>query len=305
MVMKFLFFRCLAFVVILSGAVFQVVAEDLDTALEAHKKAAQRRVYSDRALLDERNLTVPQTPTEEEKELDKKLRQMEARLDSQSAPAELSVMPRQTTSVPRPAEDKNWLTSALLDNAEAVTLTNETENSWLVQELERQKSLKMQESDAKENELVEKLLREKNQPQNSSPELDRLKKYQPVPQNILGGKDEDSGTPTYMVPQYGTPDPLAAVRFAPRKEKPTADPLFSPAAARSFSATENDMRTVKNPYSGLTARQPSSSAFLPDWDSNKAAPLTPMEMIRKSSPINRTDPFADDNMPQIKTSIWQ
>ena len=306
MAMKSFVYKHLALATILGGVVFPIMAEDLDAALEAQKKKAQRQVYSERALLEERNLTVPQTQTEEERALDKKLREMEAKSDRQASSDAVSVMPRSAPAVYRPTEDKNWLTTAVMDDTAAVALTNETENAWLVRELERQKDLKEQESAAKENALVEKLFREKTQPQNSLPELDRLKQYQLAPQNIIGEKDKISSIPVYTPLQKEIPASPAVGRFAPKKGTPVEPPLFSPEAARKSAAQDSLLRSVKGPFnSGSTIRQPFSPSFSPDENVNKAVSPTPMEMIRKSSPINRPNPFSDDPMPQIKTSIWQ
>lgn len=236
--MKSLIFRSLAIMAILTGAGIPVVAEDLDAALAAQKAKVNRRSYSEKVTLENHNLEVPRTLTEEEQELDRKLRGMDAKMDNQSAPSAMPMAPRPVAAVPQPGENKNWLTPASLDNDAAMALTNQTEDSWLVQELDRQKELKSQESVKKETELVEKLLREKTQPQSSLPEQDRLKQYQLAPPNIFGSKDKDADTPAYMTPKSGTPDPLAAIRSTPKKDPSAPPPLFSPEAARISSALD-------------------------------------------------------------------
>lgn len=279
-------------------------SDDLDAALEAQKKKAQRRVYSGSALLHDQNLVVPREISAEEKAIDKELQVKEAR--QETAPFSPLQQPARLSAVTvRPAENQNWLTSALMDDKAAVTVPDKPENSWITQEMDRQKELKAQESAVKENELVEKLLREKTQPQSGLPGLDRLKQYQPA----LGktrGADKNKDIPSYVI----TADPLAAVRPAAKKEKPVAPPLFSPEAARLSSLQGKEpLRTVKNPLfnlsPGASSRTTLHPVFSPEPDTPETPLLTPLEMIRKSSPINRPDPFADDHMPKIKSSIWE
>jgi len=308
-IMKSLIFRALAMLTLLVGTGIPVAAEDLDAALAAQKTKAQRRVYSEKVVLENHNLEVPRTVTEEEQELDRKLREMDEKMASQSAPETLQMMPVPVATVPQPVENKNWLTPAMLDNDAAMTATNQTEDAWLVRELDRQKELKSQDAAVKETELVEKLLREKTQPQSGSPELGRLKPFQLAPLNIFGNKNKDSDAPAYMTPKSGTPDPLAAIRMTPKKDPLAPPPLFSPEAARISSALDKDpLRSTRspslNPISSSPSRKP-VSVFSPGRSNPAPVPLTPLEMIKRSSPINRANPFADDPMPEFKTSIWQ
>lgn len=307
--MKLPIFRTLAMLSLLAATGVPVAAEDLDASLAAQKTKAQRRVYSEKAQLENHKLEVPRTPTEEEEELDRKLREMDAKMDSPSAPSAMQMPPRPIASVPQPVENKNWLTPALLDNDAAMAQTNQIEEAWLARELNRKKELKSQESAAKENELAGRLLREKTQPQSSSPELDRLKQYQLAPPKIFGSRDKDADTPSYMTPKSGTPDPLATIRLTPKKDPLTPPPLFTPAAARISSALDKDpLRSTRSPLltpnPGSPSRKP-VSVFSSGRNAPDSVPLTPLEIIRKSSPINRANPFADDPMPEMKTSIWQ
>lgn len=308
-VMKLLIFRMLAMLAILAGAAIPVPAEDLDAALAAQKTKATRRVYSEKAVLEDHKLEVPRTETEEDQELDRKLREMDAKMDSKSAPLTLQMQPNPNVTAQQPVADKNWLTPALMDADATLTQKNETEEAWMTRELDRQKELKSKEAATKENELVEKLLREKTQPPGSSPEQDGLKQYQLAPPKLFGGRDKDADTPAYMTPKSGTPDPLAAIRLTPKKELPAPPPLFSPEAARISSALDKDpLKSTRspllNPIPGSPSRKP-VSVFSSGRNTPDAVPLTPLEMIKKSSPINRANPFADDPMPEMKTSIWQ
>ncbi len=308
-VMKLPIFRTLAMLSILSGPGIPVAAEDLDASLAAQKTKAHRRVYSEKAQLENHKLEVPRTPTEEEEELDRKLRELDAKMDSQSTPSTLLMAPRPAAAAPTPVENKTWLTSALLTDDAPLAQTNQTEDSWLVRELDRQKELKSQEATKKETDLAEKLLREKTQPQSSSPELGRLKQYQLAPLTIFGSKEKEADTPAYMTPKSGTPNPLAVIRLTPKKDPPAPPPLFSPEAARLSSALDKDpLRSTRspllNPIPGSPLRKP-VSVFSSGRNAPDLVPLTPLQMIKKSSPINRANPFADDPMPEMKTGIWQ
>jgi hypothetical protein len=302
------FFVLLTAVTVGSGSLF---AEDLDAALAAQKKKAQRRVYSESALLHDQNLVVPRTVSAEEKALDKELQAKDARLDAQPSSIMQQPMPvRPATATVRPAENQNWLTAAIMDDEASLALTNAADDSWLMKELDRQKELKALEAAGNENALVEKLLREKTQLQSSSPEMERLKQYQLAPPKLFGSTGKDTEASLYTAPRGSTPDPLAAIRLTPRKQTPAPPPLFSPEAARLSSALDKDpLRSTRSaaltPNLGAPVRSSSRSSFSPTWGEPDPVSLTPMEMIKKSSPIHRQDPFKDDHMPKIKSSIWE
>lgn len=310
--MSVISYRSVVLLAALAACPCSSFSEDLDAALEAQKKKAQRHVYSDRALLTDQKLIVPRTPTEEEKELDKKLREMDA--ERERTPSGLPLVSRPAAPATRSAEDKNWLIPAVLDNTASMTQTDEDENAWLLRELERQRDQKADEAVKKDTEKANKLLREKINQQNNSPELERLKQYQLAPPKLFGSREkegENPATPSYMVPGSGTPDPLAALHLTPKKEKSFAPAVFSPEAARISSALDKDpLKSARssaiNPSLGMPSRPSSAgSVFSPRRDAPKTAPLTPLEMIKKSSPINRPDPFAEDYMRPFKSSIWE
>lgn len=292
-------------------------AEDLDSALEAQKKKARHRTYSDHVLIDDQKIAVPHTQTEKEKDLDDKLRDLDAKMDARPTPA-MQPGPAQqqpASATAQPLENQNWLAAAIKDNGAATALTNEAENAWVAQEMERRQGLKAEEAAlAKENEKAKKILSEKPKHQSSYTELDRLKQYQIDPQKTIGGigKDKDPDAPSYMTPRSEQLDPLVAIRLTPKKEIPVAPPLFSPEAARISALKKDPLRSTKspalspglNPYLNSPS-SPAQSDFSLNPKASKPAPLTPMQIIRKSSPINRPDPFAEDNMPKIKKSIWE
>ncbi len=308
--MKLFISRYLALAAVLSGTGFPVAAEDLDAALAAQKKKVQRQIYSESALLEDRNLTVPKTQSEEERLLDKKLQEMDARAATDASEQNLTRLssPAQLPSLP--VENKNWLTPALLDEAAAMSTPDSKEDDWLAKEKERQKSLKDQESTRKENELVDKLLREQTQPTTHvTSEMERLKKYQIGPQNLNADKDQGSAASVSKLPQSQRVDPLAAVRLTPKKQTPAAPAIFSPEAARLSSALDKDpLQATRSPLLNSSLGTPSRkspSVFSSGLNAPEAPPLTPLKMLLKSSPINKQNPFEEDRMPQIKRSIWE
>ncbi len=282
-------------------------AEDLDAALEAQKKKARRQTYSESARLENRNLEVPKAPTDQEKELDRKLRELEARAPESISMPEKQMVPSRIAVAPaRQDENKDWLISAVMDNKAAENSPGSEEETWLQQELARQKSLKDQDAAAKEEEQVKKLMQEQKELQSSIPAFDRLKQYRIDPQNPAGDKDSSVGL--YKLPQQKAADPLASFSLQKKKEPPEPPPLFSPEAARlSKTAAARSSTAVKspllNPFPG-TKPGVSMSGFPNRADKPEPAPLTPIEMIRKASPINRDDPFSDNVAPQIRRSIW-
>ena len=308
--------RCSFWILLtVAAACVSSFSEDLDASLAAQKKKAQNRVYSEKAVLADHKLTVPRTQTEEEKDLDKKLQEMDEKLDSQPHAFIQPAPSRSATATVRPTENQNWLTPAMLDKDAVAAQSNETDNAWLGRELDRQKDLKALEAAKKENELVEKLMHDKTQQlQKTSPEVDQLKQYQLAQPKLFGSVDKkDPDAPTYMTPRGGTPDPLAAVGLSPKKDNQFVPAPFSLEAARISSAADKDsLRSIRNPSinsainpnPGLSSRQV-RSPFAPSWETPKPTAPTPLEMIRNSSPINRADPFADDRMPRIKGSIWE
>jgi hypothetical protein len=306
--MRLLIFNHFALAIALASIGTAVVAEDLDAALEAQKKKAARRVYSEKAQLEDRKLTVPHAQSEEERLLDKKLREMDAEMDARPALTPNEVVPRPAAFMPRPQEDKNWLTAAVLDDLQSASMTNETDDDWLARELKRQRDLKDQESLTQENAMVEKILRDGTGSQPVRPEMNVLEKYQLPQPGILGGNRKTTG-PGYMTPQSGTPDPMEAVRWTPKKDPAAAPALFSPEAARLSSSVQNSIRPGQTPSftptPGVPVRKASSVfSYGRDRSDPEPAPLTPIQMIRKAAPINRSNPFAEDHMPTVNTSIW-
>lgn len=298
----------LAVVLTLAGTT--VVAEDLDASLEAQKKKAARRVYSERAILADHNLTVPRPETEEERALDKKLRAMDAEADARPALSLMIQTPRPASVVPRLGEENNnWLAAAVLDASSPAAPDPDIEARQIEDQLSWHQRLKEKNSaENLDNTQTENDLRDRiTTSQPGLPELDSLKKYQ---LNASGGLNtETKSSPDYLTPQDRSIDPLAAIRPAPKKETVTPA-LFSPEAARLSSATRPSSVISRPepalPSTGIPARK-SSSVFSYDPNQTGLTPqtsLNPLEQIRKASPINRPNPFAEDSMPTINRSIW-
>ena len=290
----------------LVSAAGSVAADDLDAALEARKKKANRRVYSERVLMDDQNLLVPKTPTEEERALDRELEQLERQLDNQFVPR--SEMTGRRPVAPAPVKPENWLTPALLDTeADDGLPTGKTESDWIREELERRKELQQhKEALAKEEAQVNKMLQEDSrQPfaTGSSP----LKSYET--------KLHDTLTPAIgrTAPHPVVLDPLGSLRPKEKTDLSGRGTRFSPAARSDSGVIKPAFSSSPSPSASSTPRRspqlgPPSSRTVskPSWDWNKSRtePLPPLERVRRSSPIYRKDPFEDDFMPDIKTSIW-
>jgi hypothetical protein len=262
-------------------------AEDLDAALEAQKQKAKRRVYSESAIIEDQNLTVPTTPTEQDKELEKKLRAMEEEANRPSAPPMLTPAPAARPVTPA----KNWLTPAILSPEQDPANSSDPsqENDWLSKEVERQQRKDSGTAKESEDELVNRLLREKNNPKSPLSEPKKPERSSPA----------TTGLPT--VPSSRPSGSPGLPTIPARTEQPTLSP-FSPVKP----STVND-----NPFRAPSARDKSKEkSQTPDISSGlgEAEPETgstsPIDLLRKSSPINRKDPFAADPIQGFKSSIW-
>jgi hypothetical protein len=291
----------------LATAGVAAVADDLDAALEAQRKKAQHRVYSESALLEDRNLTVPQAKTEKEQALDKKLREMDARADAPSRLPDPSMLRPVAQTMPvRPTEPANWLTPAMLDDSAAVELPD-NKDGWLVDEMERQKAKKDQTALMEEQKTADNFLHEKMQEQSTLSEINRLNQYPSAPpQNISSfNKRVPSSSDSSFVNPESDVSLLQPSLLPESRNPPAASLLFSPQESRASSPLSQDpLQQSKSVWSGSSPFSPSSSSFSPRLDVPAPVTLSPLQRIKKSSPINKADPFADDHMPQFKNSIW-
>jgi len=289
------------------GAAFSGISEDLDAALEAQKKKAKRRVYSDTALIENRDIVIPKTLSEEEKALDRDLERLESQLTRQVLPPRATVAPR--ILAPSPEKTDNWLTPTLLDSEDGEGLSSEKNApGWIDQELERQREIQLHKKAlAEEEALVNKLLREDSRNRTLT---------EKSPFNAYGSVLRDTISPSLIQPVSKSivPDPLGTLRPKEEASLSSTAPLFSPTARRnsgviqpSFSSLPSSPSSIQTPswrpqFGSSAPKKP--AGFTSNWDVTKPKPLSPLKRVRQSLPIHRKDPFADDFMPEIKTSIW-
>ena len=297
----------LALSAILIGAPFSGGSEDLDAALEAKKKKARRHVYSERALIEYRNIVIPKALSEAEKTLDRDLEKLESQLTRQVLPPRGAAPSRILR--PSPEKTDNWLTPTLLDSEDGEDLSSEKNvPGWINQELDRQKEIQLHKKAlAEEEALVNKLLRE-NSRNKTSTEKSSIQSYEPMLRNTI--------SPSLIQPVSKSivPDPLGILRPKEGAGPSTTAPLFSPTALHnsgviqpSFSSLPSSPSSIQTPswrpHLGSSA-QKAPSGFTSNLDATKPKPLSPLKRVRQSLPIHRKDPFANDFMPEIKTSIW-
>lgn len=266
---------------------FSFAQDDLDDVLATQKKKAQRRVYSTPAQLDEQDLVVPTGPTEQEIEIDRKLEALEKELDLQAKKNPIAQRAQPNPAITqKPLENKNWLLPAVLDSKQSEAMTTSEENSWVLKELTRQQAIREEKAALeKENELVNKRLQEEMKPKRFT---------------------ESALTPqARSIVEPFTPSEI--LRPLPSRPKPTQQSrsrnasLFSPDYTGSEETSSSSRKTIVSPF----IRTRSSEASSISWDdADKQQNSTPLKRVRRSSPIFKDDPFAEDHMPNIKTSIW-
>ena len=297
----------LALSAILLGTTFSGVSEDLDAALEAKKKKARRHVYSERALIEHRDIVIPKTQSEEEKALDRNIERLESQLDRQITPPPSTVAPRVFS--PAPTTPENWLTPTLLDaENEEPLLPENTGTSWIDQELDRQKSIQLHETElAEEEALVNKLLQE-----NSRNNFPTEKRPSYTYESAFQSRITLGETPS--VPAYSSFRPQGGPQSKKHTDSSKSRTLFSPTGRSDSGIIKPAFSSAPAPFSSprTSSRRPqfgssiqkSPEGFTSNWDTEKPKPLPPLKRVRQSSPIYRKDPFTDDFMPEIKTSIW-
>ncbi|MCU0857511.1 MAG: hypothetical protein MUC65_03800 [Pontiellaceae bacterium] len=307
--MKILIVRHFLLLTVLCGISIPAAAEDLDTALAEQKKKAQRRIYSDYAQIDDQNLTVPVGKTEQEKKLDKKLEEINllAEETARSLPNQLMARAQYSAQRVQPSvkENRNWLTDAVLNEKKSEAVPTATDNDWLAQEAARRKSLDSTEKEAK---TVERLLRGESRLQTAPADLN-FKNFQVGQQSLTGGKNPFSTESLFALPKAETPDSSVSFNLTSQKKTTPAPPLFPPQTVRqpsSFSQNpfQSSLNRLNNPAQNAPSGSGLSPAFYSGLNSTPAAPLNPLQKIKSASPINQSDPFSNNQMPKIKSSIW-
>lgn len=279
------FSRYILFALIFSGA---AAADDLDAALQAQKQRSVRRAYTESALLDDQNLTVPDQTADYSPTLEEQLQAMQNRGEQGTVGRPLTV--RRPVLRPTEEESNNWLTPALLDENAAVSM-EEDEPSWMEQELQRRKEEK--EFAAREQELQEQEQRRNAIPQTTTPAQERLKRYTTAPQPIITQSDEN-GSPSYLAPQSIRLDPLK--KSSSSRQSPPST-LFSPQASQTKPAEADNPFTIRAAAPGSGLRSPAAAPAR----NPQPEPETPIQRIRRST--FESDPFSD-SAPGIRRSIW-
>jgi len=292
--------------VIVAGCALFAPAEDLDAALEAQKKKAHRRVYTDSALLQNQDLTVPQTPSEIEAAADKEFYEAEERLNVSSAPRPKATPP---APVKTPAQNKNWLTPALMEKEEE----KEEELQW--SDYSKKADFHNQEGVtpkmSEERELIDQMVQERLQQPSPDTTLQTAPTdFQPLPKYAAPQSAPNRAGQGPATPSYRTPADIARMNLLPSvgsgKEKPSQSglKLFAPSSAiASPEARDNSLqfqRSTLNPHIRTSAPQAPLNML-----NQNTKPFSPLEQIRKSSPINQRDPFSENYMPEFKKSIWE
>lgn len=285
-----------------------VMAEDLDAALAEQKKKAQRRVYSEYARIENRNLVVPAGQTEEEKLVDKKLREKEA-LAEQERPSlteQLATQAAYTRSraqgLSPTSENTDWLTTAVWSEITAEAAPDVQEDSWLALEQARRQA---DESAKKEKSELERFVQE--QPRIETAPVDPLlKKYQTGVQTFSGNRDSSSRSSLYTLPG----STLSSGLSQDKKTVPTHS-RFSPQAVQPSSALQaSPFQTSLNRLNPpVQSQSPSANSLSPNFttasDPMQPVVLSPLQKIKQAAPIHQADPFSDSHMPKVKTSIWE
>ena len=286
------FSHCCCFVLLACGTA--AATEDLDAALAALKEKAQRRNYSTRAQLHERELRVPRSPSDREMALDAKLRVMEQRLQS-----DVSAQPGATRPPARPLRrpegNRNWLTPALLDDEAALDGFVENKDSWVTHELDRQKEVATL---AEEQQLIDRQVNEKLKNRSSSP-FSPTDSYNRSLQEIISGRPTDGSQQTSSKKSL---TPAGSRRNSSAEKHSFATSLF-PVKPSSRTTSRNSVSSKSQFFQVKRSTLKSLDDIHSEWNRKNQPPLTPLKKMRKSS-MHDMDPFADDYMPQIKKSIW-
>ncbi len=297
----------------LSVAAVATAGDELDAKLAALKTRTQRNVYSTAATLDNQDLVVPKGPTDEEQELDAKIRAMEKELDSDSAVLRQTAGPRRVTLLPQPSEEnKNWLTPSLLDDAGSRTSPfDEEESSWITEELTRLENARLgKETQADEQKRIDQGLQESIGPADAM-QYDPLQSYTESLQSFISGY-----TPTKEEPI----SPLQNFQRQPRLFQTSESDLYRTdlqqtstfGTQSSFSTTtESPLQQSRFSFPRRQSEEfsfgntPSKTPkFKSSWDVLNTDSFPPIRKKFQTSPLLSSDPFEDDFMGKPKKSIW-
>lgn len=296
--------QILLFATVCSGALC-FAEDDLDAALAAKKKAPVRRVYSERAVLDNLDIMLPKNTASRDKEVDELLERKESRdlLDRQKMTPAPAV---QNARVPmQKPSNKNWLTPAMMEESSAPEGILEAEQSWVELEMERQQSIRDREAAAIEEEkLVDQMLKDRQRqsfavPSSSSNPYSRdLKKISQEPAfNSLNSRKVDDNPFNSIQSSRSTESRSSSSSLFGTGRKNSGVIQSTRSTASSFGTRASTPSTYQSQRTSSSLKTPSSSSAL-DWTANKTKTLTPLERVKQSSRINQRDPFVDDFSPR-------
>jgi hypothetical protein len=280
--------------------------DGLDEALAALKNKRHKTRYSTNATLHDRNLVVQAEPTEEDKALDARLRELEKEMDnSPVAFSEQPVAPRRVVPQPQNQQDNNWLISEIL-NAEETTAQEEDEGDWMMAELDRQESIRL-ERDTQTQGNTEGNFLFSNPYGLAVPTADaEPERYGSSLQNVLSAQNGSSGSDqrpdpvtSYFTPTTTTESPFSLTQ--PTEEDSQFSFTMFPQHSSDDSSAQPALDSTLPSWTSTTEPQQTG----PSWNQQQQTePVKPIDQIRKASPAYQ-DPFSDDFSPEFKSSIWE
>ena len=290
------------YVTLAIGLALSAGADDvLDAKLNALKTKTQQRTYSTRALLNDQNFIVPKAATDEEKALDAKIMAMDKQPDQ--VPTVLARPSLPSPYIPRPEQEEpvNWLTPALFDDAAAKNNSSDEDgDSWIAMELLRQKNIKLGEVEPADGQVMFNQQPWSEMPNGSVTSYNPLKGYNDSLPNIYSS---DLTTPTTW--QASTED---SGFIYDRDQTPELNTLRSDPDSTS---TQPDSWLSRSIDSGVSSASTLPERFLPfgktqvpSWTTPDSETPAPSKRIRRTLPTPTENPFEEDLMPIIKTSIW-
>lgn len=284
--------------------VFAASADDLDAALEARKRAVQRRVYTDSALIQDQGLTLPKTPSQMEQEAEKKIRDSEQQLNATAVSRPTPVRP---APVAAPAQNKNWL----VPETGQQDAEDEGGSQWSDFSPARLHDADriFGSSEAADDETrIQRMVQERLQQPAQTPSS-----LQSDPAGIYASPwsaapPSRPDTP-FSLPLYSSPAqpfrPIATPSPSLQGQRETSG-FRLPAPSAAISAPSFSDRTYQ-PSPALSPNMNFQTQRGDPMDSmyERRTIPSPLDQIRQSSPVRKRDPFTDSGMPEFRQSIWE
>lgn len=286
---------------------------ELDALLNAQRLRAQRRVYSEQAVLDRSQEQVIDTgPTREEMEIDAQFRAAEAQRDARVADRPATPPPPRPTppTLRRTDTARNWLTPAMLD--EAAGLTQQEDPGEDPFAFPNPRSRERDQGLPTRFDPTEPVFQRMDQQLDSSPFARERDRHQADLRTHAPTHSVDTSPPATRFGVPLTPSQRAEAEspvspFAPSTLRPTVDPgvsPFSPQAVRSAAQQPTRTRSFGVPSAS------SSSPFSPDSTRSETgtgsdASQRPIDVLRRSTPIHQADPFNPDRPARPYRGLWE